>query len=57
MRLAAQERPRVVDADGSVLKKTQFVEASMSGDGVNLARRTQDNVSAISGDGVLSKSR
>lgn len=46
-----------VEADGSVLKKTEFVEATMSGDGVDLARRTPDNISAISRDGVLSKGR
>ncbi len=46
-----------VEADGSVLKKTEFVEASMSGDGVELTRRTPDNISAIQRDGVLSKGR
>lgn len=46
-----------VESDGSVLKKTEFVEASMSGDGVELSRRTPDNISAIQRDGVLSKGR
>lgn len=46
-----------VEADGSVLKKTEFVEASMSGDGVEMSRRTPDNISAIQRDGVLSKGR
>jgi len=46
-----------VEADGSILKKTEFVEASMSSDGVEMARRTPDNVSAISRDGFLSKGR
>ena len=46
-----------VEADGSVLKKTEFVEASMSGDGVELRRRTPDGIAAIESDGVISKSR
>lgn len=29
-----------IEADGSVLKKTEFVDATMSGDGVELTRRT-----------------
>ncbi|MEO3416201.1 hypothetical protein AAFO92_16235 [Roseovarius sp. CAU 1744] len=46
-----------VEADGSVLKKTEFVEAAMSGDGTELKRRTPDNVAAITRGGVLSKDR
>ena len=46
-----------IEADGSVLKKTDFVEAKMSGDGVELSRRTPNNIAAISHDGVISKGR
>lgn len=46
-----------IEADGGVLKKTEFVEASMSADGVKLMRRTQDNLSVIASDGVLSRAR
>lgn len=46
-----------VEADGSVLKKTEFVEAAMSGDGTELKRRTPDSVAAITRGGVLSKDR
>ncbi len=46
-----------IEADGAVLNKTEFAEATMSGDGENLARRTQSNVSAISSDGVVSRQR
>jgi hypothetical protein len=46
-----------VEADGGVLKKTEFVEASMSSDGTELTRRTPDNLTAITHDGLLSKDR
>ncbi|WP_299852223.1 hypothetical protein [uncultured Roseovarius sp.] len=46
-----------IEADGGVLKKTEFVEAVMSGDGTELKRRTPSNVAAITQDGVLSKDR
>lgn len=46
-----------VEADGGVLKKTEFVEASMSSDGTELTRRTPDNLIAITQDGLLSKDR
>jgi len=46
-----------VEADGAVLKKTEFVEAMMSGDGVELSRRTPDSIAAIGQNGILSKSR
>jgi len=46
-----------VEADGSVLKKTEFVEASMSHDGVELSRRTPTDIAAIQRDGVLTKAR
>ena len=46
-----------VEADGGVLKKTAFVEASMSGDGTELTRRTPENLAAITARGVLSQER
>ena len=46
-----------VEADGGVLKKTEFVEAAMSGDGMELTRRTPDNLTAITPHGLLSKDR
>ena len=46
-----------IKADGSVLKMTEYVEAVMSGDGVELSRRTHDNIAAISEDGVIAKGR
>ncbi|WP_306115066.1 hypothetical protein [Roseovarius sp. MMSF_3305] len=46
-----------VESDGAVLKKTEFVEAMMSGDGVELSRRTPTTIAAIREDGVLAKSR
>lgn len=46
-----------IEADGSVLKKTEFVDATMSGDGVELTRRTPENIAAITRGGVLSRDR
>ncbi len=46
-----------VEADGGVLKKTEFVDASMSADGTELSRRTPDNLTAITQQGLLSKDR
>ena len=46
-----------VEADGGVFKKTEFVEASMSSDGTELTRRTPDNLTAITPNGLLSKDR
>lgn len=46
-----------VEADGAVLKKTEFVDAMISGDGVNLSRRTPTTIASITEDGVLAKSR
>jgi hypothetical protein len=46
-----------VEADGSVLKRTPSVEAMMSGDGIELSRRTEDSISAIQEHGVLSRGR
>ena len=46
-----------VEADGGVLKKTDFVDASISADGTELTRRTPDNLTAITQQGLLSKDR
>ena len=46
-----------IEADGGVLKATEFVDASMSGDGMELTRRTPDGLSVITVQGVLSKQR
>lgn len=46
-----------IEADGGVLKKTQMVEASISRDGMELTRRTPDNLSVIAEQGVLSRQR
>lgn len=46
-----------VEASGHVLKKTEFVEASMSHDGEELVSRTPTTISAIRKDGVISKKR
>lgn len=46
-----------VEADSSVLKKPELVEASMSADGVELKRRTPDSIAAVSKDGVIAKAR
>ena len=46
-----------IEADGSVIKVTEGVEAMMSGDGVELSRRTASDFAAIRTDGVISKAR
>lgn len=46
-----------VEADGGVLKKTEFVEAAMSSDGTELTRRSPDNLTAITQQGLISKDR
>ncbi|WP_108816558.1 hypothetical protein [Loktanella sp. Alg231-35] len=46
-----------IEGDGAVLKKTEFVDALMSGDGVELSRRTDDSIAAITEDGVIAKAR
>ncbi|WP_299749658.1 hypothetical protein [uncultured Tateyamaria sp.] len=46
-----------IEADGSILKMTEYVEAMMSGDGVKLSRRTPDNIAAITEDGVVARSK
>lgn len=46
-----------LEANGGVLKKTETVEASISIDGMELTRRTPDNLSVIAEQGVLSRQR
>lgn len=46
-----------VEADGGILKKTEFVDAAMSADGTELSRRTPDNLTAITERGLISKGR
>ncbi|MGR3512140.1 MAG: hypothetical protein ACU0GG_05205 [Paracoccaceae bacterium] len=46
-----------VEADGGVLKKTEFVDAAMSADGTELSRRSPDNLTVITGRGLISKDR
>lgn len=46
-----------LEADGGVLKKSETVEASISADGMELTRRTADNLSVIAEQGVLSRQR
>lgn len=45
----------IIEADGSVIKNTGFVQAQMSADGVELSRRTDTSIAAIRYDGVVSK--
>ncbi|WP_415400928.1 hypothetical protein [Tateyamaria sp. SN3-11] len=44
-----------VEADGGILKKTEFVDAAMSADGTELLLRTPDNLTAITGSGLISR--
>lgn len=46
-----------VEAGGHVLKKTEFVEASISSDGEELVSKTPTTLSAIRKDGMISKKR
>lgn len=46
-----------IEQDGAVLKKTEFVDALMSGDGIELSRRTDDSIAAITEEGVVAKAR
>ncbi|APX18110.1 hypothetical protein [Phaeobacter inhibens] len=46
-----------VEADGSIFKWTEHAEAHMTGDGVELTRRTEDRIAAITADGVVDRSR
>lgn len=53
----AEDGTTYLEADGAVLKKTKFVESMMSGDGVELTRRTETDIAAIRHDGVIAKAR
>ena len=44
-----------IEADGAVLKKTDYVEASMSGDGVDMVRRSPDSIAAITEEGIVTR--
>ena len=46
-----------IEADGGILKKTEFVDAAMSADGTEISRRTADNLTAITDRGLISKDR
>lgn len=46
-----------IEANGGVLKTSDAVEASISSDGMELTRRTYDNLSVIAEQGVLSRQR
>ncbi|WP_170565802.1 hypothetical protein [Ruegeria atlantica] len=46
-----------VEINGSVFKRTEYTEAFMSGDGVEMSRKTPNHIAAISEDGVISKAR
>lgn len=46
-----------IEANGGVLKTSEAVEASISSDGMELTRRTPDNLSVIAEQGVLSRKR
>ncbi|WP_120633524.1 hypothetical protein [Ruegeria sp. EL01] len=46
-----------VEADGSIFKWTEFAEAHMTGDGIEMSRRTDDRIAAITHDGVVDRAR
>ena len=46
-----------IEPDGSILKITEYVEASMSDDGIELSRRTPNDIAAITEDGVVARSK
>ncbi|QFT75556.1 MULTISPECIES: hypothetical protein [unclassified Ruegeria] len=46
-----------VEADGSIFKFTEFAEAHMTGDGVEMTRRTEDRIATITADGVVDRAR
>ena len=46
-----------VEPDGSVLKKTEFTEATMSSDGSEITRRTPENLAVINNSGMISRAR
>jgi hypothetical protein len=46
-----------VDPDGSVLKETDFVEATMPSDGGKITQRTPTNLAVINDKGMISRAR
>lgn len=46
-----------VEADGSIFKWTEYAETTMTGDGVEMTRRTEDRITAITCDGVVDRAR
>jgi len=44
-----------VEADGSIFKVTAHAESHMTGDGVEMTRRTGDRIAAIRADGVVDR--
>ncbi|MEM6886978.1 MAG: hypothetical protein AAF636_02440 [Pseudomonadota bacterium] len=46
-----------VEADGSIFKWTPHAEATMTGDGIEMSRRTDDRIAAITHDGVVDRAR
>jgi hypothetical protein len=46
-----------VEADGSIFKWTEHAETTMTGDGIEMTRRTEDRITAITYDGVVDRAR
>ena len=46
-----------VEADGSIFKHTAYAESHMTGDGVEMSRRTEDRIASITHDGVVDRAR
>ncbi|WP_299985828.1 hypothetical protein [uncultured Ruegeria sp.] len=46
-----------VEADGSIFKWTEYAETTMTGDGIEMTRRTEDRITAITYDGVVDRAR
>lgn len=46
-----------LEADGAMLKQTPISEVFVSGDGVELTRRTKETIAAITADGFVAKAR
>lgn len=46
-----------VEADGSIIKWTPHAESTMTGDGIEMSRRTEGRIAAITHDGVVDRAR
>lgn len=55
-RRAAEDETHV-EADGSIFKWTEHAETTMTGDGIEMTRRTEDRITAITYDGVVDRAR